>query len=109
MQACEKILTFLADDGNVLYLKGSAMMTTLENFWYGNIQPFDMDIVPGSQYEKASKRKARCEDSLLAVLTDEQKVLYNKLSDAQSEQSSLGEGIIPPGLFSWRKDDYRSL
>ena len=85
------------------------MMTTLENFWYGNIQPFDMDIVPGSQYEKASKRKARCEDSLLAVLTDEQKVLYNKLSDAQSEQSSLGEWIIPPGLFSWRKDDYRSL
>ena len=67
------------------------MMTTLENFWYGNIQPFDMDIVSGSQYEKVSKRKARREDALLEVLTDKQKVLYNKLSDAQLEQSSLGE------------------
>ena len=30
------------------------------------------------------------------------KVINNKLFDAKSEQSSLGEGIIPPGLFSWR-------
>ena len=50
-----------------------------------------MDIVSGSQYEKVSKRKARREDALLEVLTDKQKVLYNKLSDAQLEQSSLGE------------------
>lgn len=66
-------------------------MTTLENLWYGNIQPYDMDLVPGSQYEKSFNRKIRYEEELMAVLSDEQKEIYNKLSDAQSKQLSLGE------------------
>lgn len=66
-------------------------MTTLENLWYGNIQPYDMELVPGSQYEKAFNRKIRYENALVAVLNDEQIEIYNKLSDAQSAQLSLGE------------------
>lgn len=66
-------------------------MTTLENLWYGNIQSYDMEIVPGSEYEKASKRKVRYEEALLSTLSPEQQKLYMKISDTQSEQLSLGE------------------
>ncbi len=66
-------------------------MSTLENLWYGNIQPYDMDLVPGSPYDKAFNRKIRYEEELMSVLSDEQKELYYKLSDTQSEQLSLGE------------------
>ena len=66
-------------------------MTTLENLWYGNIQPYDMDLVPGSPYDKAFNRKIRYEEELMSVLSDEQKEIYEKLSNTQSEQLSLGE------------------
>lgn len=55
-------------------------MTTLDNLWYGNIQPYNMDLVPGSPYDKAFNRKIRYEEELMAVLSDEQKELYYKLS-----------------------------
>ena len=66
-------------------------MTTLENLWYGNIQPYDMDLVPGSPNDKAFNRKIRYEEELMSVLSDEQKEIYEKLSNTQSEQLSLGE------------------
>ena len=74
-------------------------MTTLENLWYGNIQSYDMDLVPGSPYDKAFNRKIRYEEELMSVLSDEQKEIYEKLSNTQSEQLASENVTHSAGAF----------
>ena len=48
-------------------------MTTLENFYYGNIIPHEIPIVQGSDYDVANRLVVRHDEALTATLTEQQK------------------------------------
>ena len=48
-------------------------MTTLENLYYGNIAPYEVNVVSGSEYDKVSKLVIRHDEALIATLTEQQK------------------------------------
>ena len=50
-------------------------MKTLEEFWYGNIEPSEYDAFPGKEYKEALRLVTRNEEKLQATMTDEQKEL----------------------------------
>ena len=66
-------------------------MTTLENFYYGNIVPTDKDIRRGSEYSKLLNMSVRNEEKLLPTLTKEQKVIFEKYKDCVIEMNSISE------------------
>ena len=47
-------------------------MKTLEEFWYGNIEPSEYDAFPGKEYKEALRLVTRNEEKLQATMTDEQ-------------------------------------
>lgn len=66
-------------------------MTTLENLYYGNIFPADMDIKRGSEYSKLINLSVRNEDKLMPTLSKEQIVILEKYKDCISEMTSIAE------------------
>lgn len=48
-------------------------MTTLENFYYGNIAPHEYEVERGSEYDITAKLLIRHEQVLSATLTEQQK------------------------------------
>ena len=45
-------------------------MNILEEFWYGNIEPAEYDILPSKEYKELLQLISRNEDKLLAAMTD---------------------------------------
>lgn len=66
-------------------------MTTLENLYYGNIAPYEVRVVKGSEYEKVSKLAIRNDEALVATLTEQQKEIFQKFKESQMELLNLGE------------------
>lgn len=66
-------------------------MTTLENFYYGNIVPADKDIRHGSEYSKLLNLSVRNEGKLLPTLSREQKTIFEKYKDCVIEMNSISE------------------
>ena len=66
-------------------------MTTLENLYYGNIAPYEYEVVRGSEYYATAKLVERHNNDLTATLTDQQKEILKKLRDNQIELLNLGE------------------
>lgn len=66
-------------------------MTTLENLYYGNIIPHEFAIVRGSEYDVTNKLLVRHEEELTSTLTEQQKEVFCKFKDNQTELLSLGE------------------
>lgn len=66
-------------------------MTTLENFYYGNIVPAEKDIRRGSEYSKLLNLSVRNEEKLLPTLSEEQKVIFEKYKDCVIEMNSISE------------------
>ena len=48
-------------------------MTTLEEFYYGNIIPHEIPIIKGSEYDTANRLVVRHDEALTATLTEQQK------------------------------------
>ena len=48
-------------------------MTTLEDFYYGNIIPHEIPIIKGSEYDTANRLVVRHDEALTATLTEQQK------------------------------------
>lgn len=63
----------------------------LEEFWYGNIQPNERDVVPNSRLAKLLKLVAKNEESLVPMLSEDAKAVFEKLKDSQDELSSTNE------------------
>ncbi len=66
-------------------------MKILEEFWYGNIQPNERDIVPNSRFAKLLNLIAKNEENLAPMLSEGAKAVFEKLRDCQDELSSVSE------------------
>lgn len=66
-------------------------MTTLEDLYYGNIIPNEHSFKRGSAYSEVLGYIARHQDDLLATLTEQQKEIFEKLKDCESELHSMNE------------------
>ena len=66
-------------------------MTTLENLYYGNIAPHEYKVERGSEYDITAKLVIRYEQELSATLTEQQKIILEKIKDNHTEFMSLGE------------------
>ena len=54
-------------------------MRILQEFWYGNIEPTEYDT-SSKEYKKLQELICRNEEKLRAVMTDEQKELFDTIS-----------------------------
>lgn len=66
-------------------------MTTLENLYYGNIDPANKYIKRGSEYSKLMNLSVRNEEKLTSTLSKEQKIIFEKYKDCITEMTSLAE------------------
>ena len=66
-------------------------MTTLEEFYYGNIIPHEIPIIKGSEYDTANRLVVRHDEALTATLTEQQKETFQKFKDSYLELLTLGE------------------
>ena len=66
-------------------------MTTLENLYYGNIAPHEYKVERGSEYDITAKLVIRYEQELSATLTEQQKIILERIKDNHTELMSLGE------------------
>ena len=60
-------------------------MRLLEEFWYGNIEPTEYDTNACKEYKEVLRLITRNEEKLQATMTDEQKELFSRYTDAVRE------------------------
>ena len=60
-------------------------MQILEELYVGNVRPGERSFKRNSQYARALNESADAADRLIAVLSDEQKKLFEVFMDAQRE------------------------
>ena len=60
-------------------------MQILEELYIGNVRPGERSFKRNSQYGRALAESADAADNLIAVLSDEQKKLFEEYMDAQQE------------------------
>lgn len=66
-------------------------MTTLEDLYYGNIIPNEHSFKRGSAYSKLLGYVVQHDDDLKATLTEQQKEIFEKLKDCESELHGMNE------------------
>jgi hypothetical protein len=66
-------------------------MNILEELWYGNINPCELEIPKDSELDKALKEIIHNEEQLNNTLTYEQKQLLDNLKTSQLKFNSLTE------------------
>lgn len=64
-------------------------MTTLEDLYYGNINPHEVYIKRGSKFDQLVKLICKNEENLITTLTEQQKETFDKFKDCQSELCDL--------------------
>ncbi len=60
-------------------------MTTLEDLYYGNIHPYERDMKKTCRESTLLRLVVKNENDLLATLTEQQKEIFQKCKDAESE------------------------
>ena len=60
-------------------------MQILEELYIGNVRPGERSFKRNSQYGRALAESADAADKLIAVLTDQQRKLFEEYMDAQRE------------------------
>ena len=68
-------------------------MRILEEFWYGNIEPAEYDT-SSKDYKKLQELICRNEEKLKATMTDEQKELFSRYTDAVREHQMTTDCLI---------------
>lgn len=69
-------------------------MRILEEFWYGNIEPTDYDADASKEYKEALRLITKNEEKLHATMTDEQKELFSRYTDAVREYQTMAECLL---------------
>lgn len=69
-------------------------MRILEEFWYGNIEPTDYDSSACKEYKKLLELICRNEEKLQVTMTDEQKELFSRYTDAVREYQMTTDCLI---------------
>ncbi len=63
-------------------------MSILEEIWYGNVHPGELNLKKHSPYKELLALMIRHQDDLLPRLNDEEKEIFEKYADAASEMYS---------------------
>ena len=66
-------------------------MTTLEDLWYGNINPHEMFLDNNRPFKHLLSLMGNNRDKLTDTFTDQQKELFEKYDDVINEMHSLAE------------------
>ena len=74
-------------------------MRLLEEFWYGIIEPTEYDTSSCKEYIDALLLIAEDEEKLLATMTDEQKDLFSRYTDAVREHQTMTECLLFQNSF----------
>lgn len=74
-------------------------MKLLEEFWYGNIEPTEYDSDASKEYKEALRLISQNEEKLLASMTDEQKELFLRYTDAVREYQTMVECLLFQNSF----------
>ena len=69
-------------------------MRILVEFWYGNIEPTEYDTSSCKEYRKLLELICRNEEKLQATMTDEQKELFSRYTDAVREHQMTTDSLI---------------
>ena len=67
------------------------MRNIIEELYYGNITPYDRDIIKGGTYSHLLHLVTRNEDELMQTLTQAQKETFEKFKDCASELNDANE------------------
>ena len=65
------------------------MRNTLEDLYYGNINPREQQIVPNSELKRATDRVARFESQLTERLDEDGQTILAKLIESRDEIESI--------------------
>lgn len=76
-------------------------MRILEEFWYGNIEPTEYDSDTCKEYKEALCLISRNEEKLQATMTDEQKDLFSRYTDAVREYQTMAECLLFQNSFKF--------
>lgn len=74
-------------------------MRILEEFLYGNIKPTEYDTSSCKEYRKLLELICRNEEKLQATMTDEQKELFSRYTDAVREHQTMAECLLFQSSF----------
>lgn len=66
-------------------------MTTLEDLYYGNISPQEHSCIRGNAYSELLGYIVRHQNDLTPTLTEQQKEIFEKLKDCESELHGMNE------------------
>ena len=69
-------------------------MRILEELWYGNIEPTEYDTIACKEYKEVLRLITRNEEKLLATMTDEQKELFSRYTDAVQEYQTMAKCLL---------------
>ena len=70
------------------------MKSMIDELWYGNVSPMDDTRNNTEEMKELMSYIARHQEELVAMLTDEQKAIFEKFDDCWSEYASLAEEAI---------------
>lgn len=65
-----------------------------EEFWYGNIEPTEYDTSACKEYKEALRLITKNEEKLQATMTNEQKKLFSRYTDAVHEHQMITDCLI---------------
>lgn len=71
--------------------RGDIRMTTLEDLWYGNINPNETILIQNRQFKHLLSLMGKGRDKLTDTFTNQQKELLEKYDDTVNEMHSLTE------------------
>ena len=74
-------------------------MRILEELWYGNIETTEYDTIACKEYKEVLRVITRNEEKLLATMTDEQKELFPRYTDAVQEYQTMAECLLFQSSF----------
>lgn len=74
-------------------------MSLLEEFWYGNIDPWEYDASPNEENKELIRLISRNEEKLLATMTEEQKDLFARYTDCVREYQAMAEYLLFQNSF----------
>ena len=74
-------------------------MRILEELWYGNIEPTEYDTIACKEYKEVLRLITKNEEKLLATLTDEQKELFSRYTNAVQEYQTMAECLLFQSSF----------
>lgn len=74
-------------------------MKFLEELWYGNIEPTDYDTNACKEYKEALRLITKNEEKLQASMTDDQKELFSRYTDAVREYQTMAECLLFQNRF----------